>query len=252
MPQMTDSFADLLFVAGVSHDINRDGEAIDFLKRAIGLNPSLDRDSRATFITIYKTALDRLRKTISVLSDSLRFRRIQEGTSPAICEKIEVIRDRTIAELTSLCSETLELVNDALLPANDGYQSQVFFHKFRGDLCRYLSEVADTEKRDTGKELARSAYIRGLEIAENLPIADPVRLGTILNYGYFVHEHIGDAAAAIELVRDAAERANAALHELSEWGLKEATDVLGQMRRNLANWQDEEDTDFDEEEAEHK
>jgi hypothetical protein len=249
---MTDDVADLVFVAGVNHDINRDGDAIDFLKRAIALNPSLDRDSRATFITIYKTALDRLRKTISVLSDTLRFHRIQEGTSPAICEKIEVIRDRTISELTSLCDETLELVDGALLPANDGYQSQVFFYKFRGDLCRYLIEVADTEKRDREKELARAAYLRGLEIAENLPIADPVRLGTVLNYGYFLHEHIGDAPAAIELVRDAAEKASTAVHQLSEWGLKEARHVLGQMHRNLANWQDEEETDFDEEEAENK
>jgi 14-3-3 protein epsilon len=248
---MTDSESDLLFFATVNREIGRDKEAIDFFKSLIQLHPSLDRNKRAHFIATYKPAFDRLRRTVSVPSECLLLYGIEGTTSPLLVGKIEQLLVQTVTELSALCRETLDLIDQVLLPSSDGYQSQVFFHKFRGDLFRYLIQCAAPGEQTTYMESARKAYLRAMEVADNLPPADPVRLGTILNYGVLLHEHTRETALAVETVKAAAEKGREDLAQLSELTRQEAQNVLTQMDYNLVNWEDEEEevTDIGEEDA---
>jgi hypothetical protein len=55
-------------------------------------------------------------------------------------------------------------------------------------------------------QLAREAYLRGMEVADNLLPADPIRLGTILNYKVLLHEHTRETALAVETVKATVEK----------------------------------------------
>jgi 14-3-3 protein epsilon len=244
---MTDEAADLSFFAMVNNDIHRSSEAIHFFKQLIALKPALDRAQRANLLHIYKSALDRLRRTVNILSEHLRFERLEKNSS--ICERIESIRDRCRAELSGLCNEAVDLVDRVLLPNADGRQAEVFFHRFRGDVFRYLVERANDNDRQEFLSEAKKSYVRGIELGAELPLADPVALGTILNYAVFVREHERDVAAALEMVTSAVAAARDRLSSIDESERAETRNVITQMDADLRSWQEEEE-EIDEEEEE--
>lgn len=65
-------------------------------------------------------------------------------------EKLKVLNDykRTITEeLEAICKDLISLLDSKLLPEVNAPADDIFYHKLKGDYCRYLAEVeTDTEQ----------------------------------------------------------------------------------------------------------
>lgn len=232
---------DLFFNASILHEISRHEEAAEEMKKLIKENPVLDKDERSLFLAIYKPVLDDARRTLSLFVDAVADEESMNG-DPVRCEIFAKKRDEAAARLTDLCNEVLTLIDSCLLPKAQDSQAKVFFCKMRGDLFRYLLEnEADEEKAATLRNDADMAYLAAIGASMDLTRGDPVRLGTILNYAVFNHEHLGKTDKAIELVKDAMDSVGSEFDKMSDNAKAELLSIVSVMKSNLTNWEGSEE-----------
>lgn len=226
---------DLLYFANVQRDIGRSRDAIVFTKQFIELNPSPDRSERGQIIAVYKAAIDSIRKSLLILTDQLiRERHMTENG--AILDRLEAKKKCCFDELQELCNETIQLIDDVLIPKAESTEGQVFFYKMRGDLYRYMSESSEDDKLEKNNAEAETSYNEAMKLGQELPISNPVRLGTILNYAVFLYEQKNEPTRAIELVKSALSEPGHDFDQLSDGSRENAMAVLKVMRTNLENW----------------
>jgi 14-3-3 protein epsilon len=81
--------------------------------------------------------------------------------------------------LNQYCNQALELIDSALIKNAESSESQAFFQKLQGNLCRYTSEYLDGQEN---AQKASARYKAALTIAtEYLAPPNSVRVETILN-----------------------------------------------------------------------
>lgn len=226
---------DLLYFANIQRDIGRPHDALAFVKKFIESNPSPDKNERSQIIAAYKAAIDGTRKTLLIITDQLIHER-PYTENPAILDKLEAMKRRAFADLQALCNETIETIDKILIPNADSIESQVFFYKMRGDLYRYMSESSDSDEVHKINDEAEQSYEKAMKLCEDLPVSNPVRLGTILNSAVFFYEHKNETGRAIELVKSALNDPDCNLDELSDGSRENSAAVLKVMRTNLENW----------------
>ena len=88
-------------------------------------------------------------------------------------------------ELKKACLELIDLIDMNLLKNSKSHESNVFFHKMKGDYYRYLSEFYVQEERMTVINNAHNSYYTARNEAEDLETTDPIRLGLALNFSIF-------------------------------------------------------------------
>ena len=89
-------------------------------------------------------------------------------------------------ELSGICKDILNLLDDALIPSAQTGESKVFFLKMKGDYHRYYAEI---DAGDDQKNCALDAYTKASEIAHTtLAPTHPIRLGLALNFSVFYYE----------------------------------------------------------------
>jgi 14-3-3 protein epsilon len=238
--------SDLLFFATIQLNLQRHSEAVSYIRQLILAKPALDPNERACAIVILKSAIDRFRKTLGVLDGALLLVRTEADQRRA--DALVSFQSKSFRELNELCAEILELIDKFLLPNSDGVEAEVFFYKFKGDLWRYLGEhfSNDSEAARANRE-AETAYLKGIDLANGLGAANPMRLGVIMNYGVFLYEHLYDVRRAIEVVAEAQRQAQHEIGALDAGEKAEAERILQLMRANLGNWDDgEEETNNEE------
>ena len=97
---------------------------------------------------------------------------------------------------------------------------------------------------------ADKAYCAAIGSSEELMKSDPVRLGTILNYAVFNHEHMDRTERAIELVKEAMESVGSEFAKMSDNAKAELLSIVNAMKNNLAHWEGNGDDVSGEEEEE--
>ena len=60
-------------------------------------------------------------------------------------EKAKRYKEKIEAELTSMCQNNLDLLNNHLVPKTKQAEGAVFLHKMKGDYYRYIAEYASGE-----------------------------------------------------------------------------------------------------------
>jgi 14-3-3 protein epsilon len=226
---------DLLYVANACSDANRANDAIDVLKRLISLNPRLDLIARSSFLAIHKKVIEKYRNNLMIFDTGLHDRERQHNQSG--CDSVSEMRARVRGSLRTFCTDTIALINSALLPHADGVEAQVFFHKMIGDLYRYLCEMLKDTAHALDKDQAKAAYLAGLEIAQKLPAFSPIRLETVLNHGILLATFLSSIEEAIDRVREALYAARGLDHgELSPESRKRLREVLKAMDHALSDW----------------
>ena len=104
-------------------------------------------------------------------------------------EKARRYKEKIEAELTGMCQNILDLLNDHLIPKTKQSEGSVFLQKMKGDYYRYIAEYASGETKNLAAKQALDSY----EDADNkakdcLPATHPIRLGLALNYSVFYYE----------------------------------------------------------------
>lgn len=232
---MTNSPEDLLYFANVKHDINDFKEATDYLKQLVEMKPKLDKNERKLFGIIYKDAIDPIRNTLRVLKNA---------TQSANSTQLEIIDEEfktALSELESLCDSALSLIDNYLQPNAEDVSSKTFYYKLKGDLYRYLYEFKETGKEEL-LQSADASYKSAIEIsATELNSQDPIRLGSILNYAVFLYEHMGKEPEAVDILKDALNKAQDETKSLSDDSKEESLTIINVMHSNLSIWAKESD-----------
>jgi hypothetical protein len=164
----------------------------------------------------------------------------ESADGPPIEHILPLIRryhERAFDDLKLVCGTAFELVGAKLLPAALESAAVVFFRKFQGDAARYIAEFADGPTLERAKRDAEETCTAALDAATAcLAPADPVRLGTILNFAVFRYEHRGIHGEAAEALEAAIAAADEGFDQMSKGSKTEAKEVVAVMQQNLKAW----------------
>jgi len=224
--------SDIAYVAQLCHSLGRFDESVEFISQLAQSKPVFERDERQLFGLVFKSAIDPVRQTLRTLSEYK-----SNITNPKHMEAFELSYQSSFEKLESLCKVCHHLVSDILLPASDSPHNIACFEKLRGDLFRYILEFANFEQIDELTQQATKAYSRALDIANaNLPNADPLKLGVVLNFAVFKYEYLKEIENAKEMVQNAIKEYQSDSEKLTPASQKEAINVIGVMQSNLISW----------------
>jgi 14-3-3 protein epsilon len=151
--------------------------------------------------------------------------------------EIKTYRQKIEKELHDICEGILKLLDESLIPKDQGGEAKVFYQKMKGDYCRYLAEYATGEVRKEAATNALNAYKAATEVAQvELATTHPIRLGLALNFSVFYYEILNSPEKACQLAKQAFDDAIAELDTLSEESYKDSTLIMQLLRDNLTLW----------------
>eukprot|EP01063_Lacrimia_lanifica_P006828 TRINITY_DN142_c0_g1_i1.p2 TRINITY_DN142_c0_g1~~TRINITY_DN142_c0_g1_i1.p2 ORF type:complete len:250 (+),score=147.61 TRINITY_DN142_c0_g1_i1:57-806(+) len=227
---------DLIFQAKLAEQAERYDEMVLCMKQ-VCQKWQLSQDERNLLSVAYKNSVGIRRASWRVLS-TIEAREEQKQSGNAA--KVKEYREMVEAELSDICQDIIDLLENNILSntANDG---RVFFKKMQGDYHRYHVEATNNEDH---KKAALAAYTDALETAkQHLPVANPTRLGLVLNLSVFYYEILRDTNAGIDLAKQNFDQAVSDLDKLPEAEYKEATLIMQLIRDNLTLWSEDDQRD---------
>lgn len=129
-------------------------------------------------------------------------------------ELVKSYKTKIENELVAICEEILGIIDSTLVPNSTNEEAKVFYHKMKGDYCRYLAEFQEGEVRKVSSGKALEAYNNASEIAaKHLAPTHPIRLGLALNFSVFYYEILNSPDRACHLAKSAFDDAIAEVSE---------------------------------------
>eukprot|EP00286_Rhodomonas_abbreviata_P012506 CAMPEP_0181319170 /NCGR_PEP_ID=MMETSP1101-20121128/17421_1 /TAXON_ID=46948 /ORGANISM="Rhodomonas abbreviata, Strain Caron Lab Isolate" /LENGTH=232 /DNA_ID=CAMNT_0023426737 /DNA_START=20 /DNA_END=718 /DNA_ORIENTATION=+ len=224
---------DYIFAAKLAETAERYDEMQEAIRNAIMADAKLSVEERSLFASAYKHVAAARRSTARMITDLEN--KEADATSKG---KIKEYRDKVETELNQICNDAITLVDANLLPAaGDDVEAQVFFHKLKGDYCRYLAEFQKDAKRQADCDKGLEAYTAAQKLCEGLAATNPLRLGLSLNMAVFYFEILKDNEKAIALAQKGFDDAVDEMDSLSEAQYKESSQIIQLLRDNLSEWQ---------------
>jgi len=228
---LPDGREDLIFKAKLAEQAERYDEMVCCMKKVVKENAKLSQDERNLLSVAYKNSVGIRRASWRILS-SIEQREQQKNTGNA--SKVKEYRELVERELASICEDIINLLESI---NHSGSDDKVFFKKMQGDYHRYHVEATNCS---THKECALNAYQAALDTAKtHLPVANPTRLGLVLNLSVFYYEILRDTDKGIQLAKQNFDEAVRELEDLPESDYKEATLIMQLIRDNLTLWSED-------------
>eukprot|EP01063_Lacrimia_lanifica_P006831 TRINITY_DN142_c0_g4_i1.p1 TRINITY_DN142_c0_g4~~TRINITY_DN142_c0_g4_i1.p1 ORF type:complete len:242 (+),score=131.02 TRINITY_DN142_c0_g4_i1:60-785(+) len=222
---------DQIFQAKLAEQAERYDEMVACMKEVVKDSVKLTQDERNLLSVAYKNSVGIRRASWRILS-SIEQREQQKNTGNA--SKVKEYRELVERELASICEDIIALLESI---NHSGSDDKVFFKKMQGDYHRYHVEATNNEQHT---QSAFEAYKEALATAEkNLPVANPTRLGLVLNLSVFYYEILRKPEEGIELAKTNFDEAVQELENLEEAEYKEATLIMQLIRDNLTLWSEE-------------
>ncbi|XP_038667924.1 14-3-3 protein beta/alpha-1-like [Scyliorhinus canicula] len=161
----------------------------------------------------------------------------QKAKSSKKKELAKVYREKIEKELQDICNDVLALLDKYLIANASQPMCKVFYLKMKGDYFRYLSEVANGEKKKATVESSQQSYQEAFDIGTTeMGPAHPIRLGLALNFSVFYYEIKNSPKKACELAKRAYDEAISELISLTDDLYKGSTLILQLLRDNLTLW----------------
>lgn len=229
--------SDLIFSANILYQISRYNQAIDYLKKLIAVEPKFSHKTCQLFGNVFKPLIDKTRNTMTNLQNFYNECGLNNNVQRADCisEYIKKAND----QLLFYCNEAISLIDEYLLPNAEDEWAQCFFYRSKGDYYRYISEGCNNEDVKDAIANAIKSYGISLELCNaHLSLADPLRLGTILNFAIFKHDHLKACEEAIEMLQQGRRDGEDNLNELDSSNKTESLQILGAFRTNLTQWEE--------------
>lgn len=233
---MNPEIEDLYFFCTLYYNEKRDKEALESIKQLVEIDPHFDKRRRNIFQAIYKQVIDSIRNSLSTVTTY--YESNVESGQTAKAEMLRQKKEELIDKLLPLCKEAILYVDDLLLPNASDAQMAVYFHKFKGDLYRYIAEYSDETDSASAANSGEESYKEALNIAaQNLPKTDSVYLSLILNAAVFRYEIRKEKETATEML-------TTAINEIPNYEnmtpetQAEAINVINIMKQNLEIWAD--------------
>jgi len=233
---MTDgSREENVYMAKLAEQAERYDEMVEAMKKVALLDVELTVEERNLLSVAYKNVIGARRASWRIIS-SIEQKEENKGNEAHV-SRIKDYRSKVDTELTEICKDILNLLDEHLIPTATSGESKVFYYKMKGDYCRYLAEFTAGNTRKEAAENSLIAYKSASDIANTeLPPTHPIRLGLALNFSVFYYEILNSPDRACALAKQAFDDAIAELDTLSEDSYKDSTLIMQLLRDNLTLW----------------
>lgn len=212
------------------------------IKQATKLSTTeLSTEERNLLSVAYKNVVSVRRSSWRVVS-SIEQRAENRAASGSTSSSMQLpwineFRGKIEAEITSICNDIIQLLDENVLPLASSAESKVYYLKMKGDYLRYLSEISVTESREAVSKKAQEAYQTATDLAEkDLPPINTTRLGLALNYSVLYYEILNEPKAACELAQKAFDDALHDIESVDDNTYKDSTMIMQLLKDNLLLW----------------
>jgi len=224
-----------VYMAKLAEQAERYDEMVESMKAVARLDVELTVEERNLLSVAYKNVIGARRASWRIIS-SIEQKEENKGNAQHV-QRIKEYRNKVEKELSEICNDILNVLDQHLIPASTTGESKVFYYKMKGDYHRYLAEFSVAEDRKGAAENSLAAYKSASDIAVNeLQPTHPIRLGLALNFSVFYYEILNSPDRACQLAKQAFDEAIAELDTLSEDSYKDSTLIMQLLRDNLTLW----------------
>jgi len=229
-----DSREDAIYMARLAEQAERYDEMSDAMKRVAHLDEELTVEERNLLSVAYKNVVGSRRASLRIIS-SIEQKEESRGKEDHLLKAREY-RKKVEKELTDICNDILEVLDNHLITISKTAESKVFYYKMKGDYHRYLAESTTGEARQASAERALEAYKSASNISQELLPTNPIRLGLALNFSVFYYEIMNSPDNAINLAKKAFDDAIEKLEHLQDESYKDSTLIMQLLRDNITLW----------------
>ncbi|XP_065843531.1 14-3-3-like protein 2 [Oscarella lobularis] len=238
---MADDRAKFVERAKVAEQAERYDDMAQAMKKVTEANANLSAEERNLLSVAYKNVVGARRSSWRVVSS------IEQKHEDAKRDLVQEYRKKIDKELSEICNEVLNLLDNNLIPSAQESEEKVFYLKMKGDYYRYLAEVAIGDAKEKVVESSRKAYEEASKEASEegrgLAPTHPIRLGLALNYSVFFYEIANKADEACALAKKAFDDAITELDTLKDDSYKDSTLIMQLLRDNLTLWTSDQNDD---------
>lgn len=235
---MAESFTreDYVFMAQLNENAERYDEMVETMRKISGMEGELSDKERNLLSVAYKNVIGPRRAAWRIVSSIEAKEKGRQKPNTKRIEQIRVYRQKIEKELSDICNDILNLLQEQFVPRSTNADAKVFYYKMQGDYYRYLAEYSSGEDKEKIANSALNAYNSAFEISQQLPPTHPIRLGLALNFSVFYYEILASPDRACELARKAFDAAITDLDKLTEESYKDSTLIMQLLRDNLNLW----------------
>ncbi|CAH9101054.1 unnamed protein product [Cuscuta europaea] len=224
-----------VYMAKLSEQAERYEEMVEYMKNVAKLDVELTVEERNLLSVGYKNVIGARRASWRIMS-SIEQKEESKSNENNV-KLIKGYREKVEDELSKICHQILEILDQHLIPSSKTGEATVFYYKMKGDYFRYLAEF----KSDQEKKEAADQSLKGYEAASSIASAElasthPIRLGLALNFSVFYYEIMNSPERACHLAKQAFDEAIAELDTLNEESYKDSTLIMQLLRDNLTLW----------------
>ncbi|XP_065861974.1 14-3-3-like protein D isoform X2 [Euphorbia lathyris] len=224
-----------VYLAKLAEQAERYDEMVESMKKVANLDVELTVEERNLLSVGYKNVVGSRRASWRILS-SIEQKEESKGNDTN-AKRIKEYRHKVEAELSTICSDIMTVIDEHLIPSCNAGESTVFYYKMKGDYYRYLAEFKTGNDKKEAADQSLKAYQTASTTAEtDLPPTHPIRLGLALNFSVFYYEIMNSPERACHLAKQAFDEAISELDTLSEDSYKDSTLIMQLLRDNLTLW----------------
>jgi len=232
---MSDEREEAVYMAKLAEQAERYYEMVESMKKVAKLNVELTIEERNLFSVAYKNVVGARRASWRIVS-SIEQKEESKGNT-VHAQRTKEYKATIEKELSDICKDILDLLDNHLLKAATSGESKVFYHKMKGDYHRYLAEFAVGNERKDAAQNSLTSYKTASEIAATeLAPTHPIRLGLALNFSVFYYEILNSPDRACQLAKQAFDDAIAQLDGVTDDSYKDTTLIMQLLRDNLTLW----------------
>ncbi|XP_078431149.1 14-3-3-like protein D [Wolffia australiana] len=224
-----------VYIAKLAEQAERYDEMVESMRKVASLDVELSVEERNLLSVGYKNVIGARRASWRILS-SIEQKEEAKGNEQN-ARKIKEYRHKVESELSEICTDITNVIDDHLIPSATAGESSVFYYKMKGDYFRYLAEFKSGNERKEAADQSLKAYQTATATATaDLSPTHPIRLGLALNFSVFYYEIMNSPEVACNLAKEAFDGAISELDSLSEESYKDSTLIMQLLRDNLALW----------------
>jgi 14-3-3 protein epsilon len=234
---MGERYEKQVYLAMLAEQCSRFEDMMEFLEEMVkGKKDDLSSDERNLLSIAYKNTISLRRQALrTLLAYEMKERKKEDSAYlPYILEYKKKIEK----ELATLCQKIINNIDHHLLPKATDAEAKVFYHKMKADYFRYIAENMDQEQKKEFADNSMKSYQEAMDIAKELAIHNPIRLGLALNFSVFYYEVFNNQATACQIAKETLDLAKKDLANIDEDDEehKDAFSIINLLQENLNMW----------------
>ena len=237
---------DRVYLAKLAEQAERFDDMCSEIKQVAQMGLKLTKEERNLLSAAYKNTIGVHRSSWrTIVAVEQRMVAKNDKDSARKLELTKEFRERVEDDLRKVCIDVQELLRKHVLPNADEPEDRIFFSKMSGDYYRYRAEFSEGSERDEAADDSEKAYEEAMK-ETGARLADPTRLGLILNYSVFLFEIRNDTEKACELARTGYDEVSKYVSDSqseTDSEYKDSALIMQLLQDNLALWTSDQQED---------